>query len=164
MQGWLCRHILCILTHVVNVTSIPSQYIMKRWTKAAKQGTPCDEIGQSSQDAVQSKTLCLKRLMRLAFNVMNFSANHDVTEELATTTLLRLRSQITKKMKCLTDNDHVDFLVESDESEDAENSGIRVCDPLRRRPKGVPNTRLKSIGEKRKRKASSCARVTLHKD
>ncbi|XP_056159222.1 protein FAR1-RELATED SEQUENCE 5-like [Syzygium oleosum] len=161
MRGWLCRHTLCILRHV-NVTSIPSQYILKRWTKAAKQGIYCD-VGQSSHAVVKSKTLRLKRLMQLAFNVMNISANDDVSEELTTTTLLRLRSHITNKMQSSTGNDHINFLVESDEAEDVENYEIQILDPLRRRPKGVPNTRLKGASEKRKRKPSSCAGGTSHK-
>ncbi|KAF7848065.1 hypothetical protein BT93_L2326 [Corymbia citriodora subsp. variegata] len=36
MQGWLCRHALCVLTNVAKVTNIPSKYILKRWTKVAK--------------------------------------------------------------------------------------------------------------------------------
>ncbi|KAL3745549.1 hypothetical protein ACJRO7_014632 [Eucalyptus globulus] len=156
MQGWLCRHALYILTNVANVTSIPSQYILKMWTKVAKQEIYCEDVAQSSHDAVKSKTLRLKRLMQLAFSVMNDSVNHDVTEELATTALLRLRSQITTKMQSLISKYHVDFLGEGDESEYVQNHGIRVFDPLKRRPKGVPNTRIKGAAEKRKRKASSC--------
>ncbi|XP_056161722.1 uncharacterized protein LOC130135899 [Syzygium oleosum] len=101
--------------------------------------------------------------MRLAFSVMNDGANHDVTEELATTTLLRLHSEITNKMQSLTGKDHVHFLVEGDEAEYAENRGIQVRDPHRRRPKGVLNTRIKGAVEKRKRKASSFIGGTLHK-
>jgi len=128
------------LTNFANITSIPSQYILKRWTKVAKQRIYCEDVAQSSHHAVNSKTLRLKRLMQLAFSVMNDSANHDVTEELATTALLRLRSQITTKMQSLIGKDHVDFLEEVDESEYVENHGIRVFDPLKRMPKGVPNT------------------------
>ncbi|KAL3721584.1 hypothetical protein ACJRO7_033996 [Eucalyptus globulus] len=86
-------------------------------------------------------------LMRLAFSVMNDSANHDVTEELTTTALLRLRSQIITKMQSLI-----------------ENHRIRVFDPFQRRPKGVPNTQIKGVTEKRKRKESSCVSGTLHED
>ncbi|KAK3437227.1 hypothetical protein EUGRSUZ_C01967 [Eucalyptus grandis] len=145
MRGWLCRHTLCILTHVVNVTSIPSRYILKRWTKTAKQSSHCND----------SKTLRLKRLMQLAFSVMNISANHDVTENIATTTLMDLHSRIVNKMQYLTGKDDVNSLLENDESEYAANCGIQIHDPLRRRPKGIPNTRLKSTNEKRKRKESS---------
>lgn len=163
MRGWLCRHTLCILANVVNLKSIPAQYILKRWTKAAKQGVYCD-VGQSSHAAVKSKTLRLKRLMQLSFSVMNISANHDVTEELATTTLLRLHSHITNKMQSLTGNDHINLLARNNESEDVENNEIQIFDPLRRRPKGIPNTRLKGSSEKRKRKVSSCIGGTSHKD
>jgi len=100
------------LTNVVNVTSISSQYILKRWTKFVKQETYCEDIAQNSHDAVKSKTLRLKMLMRLAFSVMNDNADHDVIEELAITTLLRLRSQIATKMQFLIGKDHVAFLGE----------------------------------------------------
>ncbi|KAL3740400.1 hypothetical protein ACJRO7_021649 [Eucalyptus globulus] len=162
MRGWLCRHALCILANVENVRSIHSQYILKRMTKAAKQWVYCD-VGQNSHIAVKSKTLRLKRLMQLSFNVMNISANHDVTEELATTTLLCLHSHITNKMQSLTGNDHINFLARNNKSEDVENNEIRILDPLRRRPKGIPNTRLKGSSEKRKRKVSSCIGGTSHK-
>ncbi|XP_048137295.1 protein FAR1-RELATED SEQUENCE 5-like isoform X2 [Rhodamnia argentea] len=155
MQGWLCRHTLCILTHVVNVTSIPSQYILKRWTKATKQSSHYDDVGESSHDAINSKTLRLKRLMQLAFSVMNIGANHDATEKLATTTLLHLHSRITNQMQSLIGKDDVNFMMENDESECAENCGIQI-------PKGAPTTRLKGAGEKRKRKESSCTGGTSH--
>lgn len=143
------------MTHVVNVTSIPSQYILKRWTKTVKQSSHCNDVGESSCDAGQSKTLRLKRLMQLAFSVMNISANHDVTENIATTTLMDLHSRIVNKMQYLTGKDDVNSLLENDESKYAANCGIQILDPLRRRPKGIPNTRLKSTNEKRKRKESS---------
>ncbi|XP_048136611.1 protein FAR-RED IMPAIRED RESPONSE 1-like [Rhodamnia argentea] len=155
MQGWLCRHALCILTHVVNVTCIPSQYILKRWTKAAKDISLCDDVRENFHDAMKSKTLRLKRLMQLSFSVMNIGANHDITEKMATSNLLHLRSHITNKMQSLTGKDDVHFSRENDESECAENCGNEILDPLRRRPKGVPNTRLKGASEKRKRKESS---------
>ncbi|KAF8029665.1 hypothetical protein BT93_E2174 [Corymbia citriodora subsp. variegata] len=162
MQGWLCRHALCILIHVVNVPRIPLQYILKRWTKIAKQSSHCDDVGESSRDAGKSKILRLKRLMQLAFSVMNIIANHDVTEKIATTTLMDLRSHVTNKIQSLTGQDDVNSLLENDESAYATDCGIQILDPLQRKPKGVPNARLKSASEKRKRKNPHAPEATSH--
>ncbi|KAL3748373.1 hypothetical protein ACJRO7_009588 [Eucalyptus globulus] len=143
-----CKHTLCILTHVVNFTSIPSQYILKRWTKTAKRSNHCNDVGESSCDAGKSKTLRLKRLI----------ANHDVTRKIATTTLMDLHSYIMNKMQYITNKYDVNYLLENDESKYAANCGIQILDPLQRRPKYIQNTRLKSISEKRKRNESSCIR------
>lgn len=36
IEGILCRHAIKILTNYINVKEIPSQYILKRWTKKAR--------------------------------------------------------------------------------------------------------------------------------
>lgn len=41
-SGILCRHILTVFT-VTNVLTLPSHYIMKRWTRSAKSGIGIDE-------------------------------------------------------------------------------------------------------------------------
>ena len=46
--GLLCRHVLRILI-VKNVTKLPVQYILKRWTKDAKKGSVlCDHVKPTS--------------------------------------------------------------------------------------------------------------------
>lgn len=41
-SGILCRHVLTVFT-VTNVLTLPSHYILKRWTRNAKSGTGLDE-------------------------------------------------------------------------------------------------------------------------
>ncbi|KAI5327076.1 hypothetical protein L3X38_026472 [Prunus dulcis] len=41
-SGILCRHVLTVFT-VTNVLTLPSHYILKRWTRNAKSGTTLDE-------------------------------------------------------------------------------------------------------------------------
>ncbi|KAF2322291.1 hypothetical protein GH714_010555 [Hevea brasiliensis] len=43
-SGILCRHVLTVFT-VTNVLTLPSHYILKRWTRNAKTGTGIDERG-----------------------------------------------------------------------------------------------------------------------
>ncbi|XP_058000139.1 protein FAR1-RELATED SEQUENCE 3 isoform X2 [Hevea brasiliensis] len=43
-SGILCRHVLTVFT-VTNVLTLPSHYILKRWTRNAKTGTGIDEHG-----------------------------------------------------------------------------------------------------------------------
>ncbi|XP_024165441.1 protein FAR1-RELATED SEQUENCE 5-like [Rosa chinensis] len=42
-MGWLCRHALRVL-NVKNITQIPTQYILKRWTKDAKKGVEANSV------------------------------------------------------------------------------------------------------------------------
>ncbi|KAA8550096.1 hypothetical protein F0562_001780 [Nyssa sinensis] len=44
-SGILCRHILTVFT-VTNVLTLPSHYILKRWTRNAKNGVGSDENGE----------------------------------------------------------------------------------------------------------------------
>ncbi|XP_059659758.1 protein FAR1-RELATED SEQUENCE 3 [Cornus florida] len=44
-SGILCRHILTVFT-VTNVLTLPSHYILKRWTRNAKSGVGSDERGE----------------------------------------------------------------------------------------------------------------------
>ncbi|MCI21012.1 protein FAR1-RELATED SEQUENCE 3-like, partial [Trifolium medium] len=46
-SGILCRHVLTVFT-VSNVFTIPSHYILKRWTRDAKSGVALDECGGDS--------------------------------------------------------------------------------------------------------------------
>ncbi|GAB2274481.1 hypothetical protein Dimus_039087 [Dionaea muscipula] len=50
-SGILCRHILTVFT-VTNVLTLPSHYILRRWTKNAKAGVAVDESGPD--DGIES--------------------------------------------------------------------------------------------------------------
>ncbi|KAL8140934.1 hypothetical protein V2J09_006955 [Rumex salicifolius] len=59
-SGILCRHILTVFT-VTNVLTLPSHYILKRWTRTAKNGGLFDENNQQSV-ASRYKNLCLEAI------------------------------------------------------------------------------------------------------
>ncbi|KAK6934047.1 Zinc finger, SWIM-type [Dillenia turbinata] len=59
-SGILCRHILTVFT-VINVLTLPSHYILKRWTRNAKNGFGPDEQDSDLQD-VESQILRFNNL------------------------------------------------------------------------------------------------------
>lgn len=63
-SGILCRHILTVFT-VTNVLTLPSHYILKRWTRTAKSGGLFDEhVADHGQESMASrfKNLCLEAI------------------------------------------------------------------------------------------------------
>ncbi|KAF2307753.1 hypothetical protein GH714_031478 [Hevea brasiliensis] len=64
--GVLCAHTLKVL-NARNVIHIPPQYILKRWTKSAKDGVVADLYGQEMADKRQQ---AVHLLMRKALNVI----------------------------------------------------------------------------------------------
>ncbi|KAL5707579.1 hypothetical protein ACHQM5_018468 [Ranunculus cassubicifolius] len=63
-SGILCRHVLTVFT-VTNVLTLPSHYILKRWTRNAKSTTGIDER-QSEPHVQESMTLRYNNLCREA--------------------------------------------------------------------------------------------------
>ncbi|KAM6576668.1 hypothetical protein CsatB_028505 [Cannabis sativa] len=63
-SGILCRHVLTVFT-VSNVLTLPSAYILKRWTRNAKSGAGLDEHSSDSH-AHESLTLRYNNLCREA--------------------------------------------------------------------------------------------------
>ncbi|XP_058105485.1 protein FAR1-RELATED SEQUENCE 9-like [Magnolia sinica] len=60
--GILCRHVLAVF-RVANVFTIPSHYILKRWTKNAKSGSGSDQRGTEVQATVHE-------VMMLRYNIL----------------------------------------------------------------------------------------------
>jgi hypothetical protein len=71
--GILCVHALKVL-NTKNIFQIPSQYVLKRWTKYAKDGVVeddnCEEIGDKNDSSL---SLCKRKLMHKAFNLITKS-------------------------------------------------------------------------------------------
>ncbi|CAL5346566.1 unnamed protein product [Camellia sinensis] len=63
-SGFLCRHVMIVL-QMSGVHNIPSQYILKRWTKDAKSR----EIGRQVSDLVDSRVRRYNDLCRCAFKL-----------------------------------------------------------------------------------------------
>ncbi|KAK3429729.1 hypothetical protein EUGRSUZ_E01219, partial [Eucalyptus grandis] len=76
-KGWLCRHALHILNGNISVSAIPSSYILKRWTKGAKQGYVNDESHEISPGPSTFNRFSV--LMQSAFEVMSLGAQDENT-------------------------------------------------------------------------------------
>lgn len=64
-KGFLCRHALIVL-QMLDFRSIPSQYILKRWTKDAKSRQPITEGTEFRQNRVQRYNDLCKRAIELS--------------------------------------------------------------------------------------------------
>ncbi|CAA2966309.1 FAR-RED IMPAIRED RESPONSE 1 isoform X1 [Olea europaea subsp. europaea] len=64
-KGFLCRHSMIVL-QMCGLSSIPSQYIMKRWTKDAKNSHSLIEGTERTQTRVQKYNDICKRAIELA--------------------------------------------------------------------------------------------------
>ncbi|KAK3036609.1 hypothetical protein RJ639_031674 [Escallonia herrerae] len=63
-KGFLCRHAMIVL-QICGVSSIPARYIMKRWTKDAKNKQPMAEGTDRVQNRVQQYNELCKRAVEL---------------------------------------------------------------------------------------------------
>ncbi|XP_031393684.1 protein FAR1-RELATED SEQUENCE 9-like isoform X3 [Punica granatum] len=154
--GWLCRHALHILNFAKKCPSIPSQYILERWTKFAKERISIDIDGSCPKNVSKSsKTMRLNRLMRHAFAVMSLSVDDDDTEKLAQQSLNELEKEL-KNLKATKGQTKHNILANGDAKTTSfgRENEMRVLDPMQMRPKGVPNKRIKHSLEKRKKRKS----------
>lgn len=78
IKGLLCRHALKVIDSK-NITSIPSQYIWKRWTKGAKKGivVNSDLCESYNKKAISTQSLHLSELMHDANNVVSIASLSD---------------------------------------------------------------------------------------
>lgn len=80
-KGILCSHSLKVL-NVKNIFRIPEQYVLKRWTRSAKQGV--EVKGNSAGDNMDEKSRRLhsRNLMYKALNVITKSVATEETREI----------------------------------------------------------------------------------
>lgn len=84
-SGILCRHILTVFT-VTNVLTLPSHYILKRWTRNAKSGVGPDEQGSDPQ-GIETLTMRFNNLCREAIKYAEEGAIAVETYNAAMSTL-----------------------------------------------------------------------------
>nr|XP_011463237.1 PREDICTED: protein FAR1-RELATED SEQUENCE 9-like isoform X2 [Fragaria vesca subsp. vesca] len=96
-MGWLCRHALRV-SNVKNVTQIPAQYILKRWTKDAN---------NVELQVKEKSTVTLRRnsLMRKAYGIISKGAESTTGSEIALQKLTEAEELIEKNMKKLSMRD-----------------------------------------------------------
>ncbi|KAM1650493.1 hypothetical protein ACFX1S_003261 [Malus domestica] len=156
-MGLLCRHALRVL-NVKSWTEIPSQHILKRWTKDAKKGLHANEHSQLLQvKGEPSVTLRRNALMRMAYNILSKGAESESATRVAIKKLGEMEELIEKDM--IKSKGEVNKESNDNNDDDCNANGCSVdeppiLNPPLVRPKGVSNARLKSATEKRKKKAS----------
>jgi len=74
--GILCAHALKVLD-LMNIKSIPEQYILKRWTREARSGIVQDNQGRNIvEDPKLDTMLCYKDMTRKFLNLVHRAASH----------------------------------------------------------------------------------------
>lgn len=105
-MGLLCRHALRVL-NMRNVTKIPAQYILKRWTKSARKATPLTAQDEFSYDNVKSsRSLLRTRLMHKAFCAVEKSLMTTKGYEIADALLDQIIEQVEEHTTTTLDVDN----------------------------------------------------------
>ncbi|KAL6134679.1 hypothetical protein ACLB2K_066907 [Fragaria x ananassa] len=150
--GWLCLHALRVL-NVKNVTQIPAQYILKRWTKDAKNGVDANNVELQVKEK-STVTLRSNSLMRKAYGIISKGAESTTGSEIALQKLTEAEELIEKNMKKLS--------MRESSSVNTSSSGVNKNQPLSDEPpvlnpagvwpKGMSNKRMKPEMEKKQNK------------
>lgn len=129
-KGWLCRHALHVLNKNISVVkSILSSYILKRWTKGAKEGIVNDE----SLPPGPSKFDRFATLMQESFELMILGAKDVNTMQIVRENMKIAKDQISSYKSSI--------VVTDDAGDDSDNEDslcdISVLDPIRRKGKRI---------------------------
>ncbi|KAF8036156.1 hypothetical protein BT93_C1991 [Corymbia citriodora subsp. variegata] len=127
-KGWLCRHALKVLSENISIRSIPSAYILKRWTKCAKQGIEDDEFHHLSADS--SKFNRFSKLIQQSFELMSLGAEDENTMKIVGKSMEKAKAEISlyKSSANVTDD-------ASGDDDNASLCNISVLDPLQKKGK-----------------------------
>lgn len=101
-RGFLCRHAMIVL-QMCGFSSIPNQYILKRWTKDAK-------IGQSNVEGGQRMDTRVSRYNDLCRKAISLSEEGSVSEQ---TYAISFRALVEALKNCVQMNNSNDILGES---------------------------------------------------
>ncbi|XP_061364631.1 protein FAR1-RELATED SEQUENCE 5-like [Gastrolobium bilobum] len=153
--GLLCLHALKVL-NFHNIFHIPSQYILKRWRKDAKDGfSPSDNDKQACEFLAQKINLRMSQIMRKA---IYFATKGALTNEATKMAEDHLEHGIKSLERMFKNTNLIDTLTSKPTEVDDMNideelskfNSKKVLDPQRVRAKGVTNARLKSLLEKKR--------------
>ncbi|KAK0597637.1 hypothetical protein LWI29_027151 [Acer saccharum] len=156
-MGILCRHALKVFDFN-NLTSIPSKYILKRWTKDAKRGisATCDRLASSGSNEKSIHSLRLSELMHAGNNLYSIASLTESGTKIVKEKIAELMKLLEQDKETIT---ALECLKKTDEqpSIDAVGNEVPILNPPVVRTKGLTNARLKSNLEKRKRKVTKAA-------
>uniref|UniRef100_A0A2N9H8U3 MULE transposase domain-containing protein n=1 Tax=Fagus sylvatica TaxID=28930 RepID=A0A2N9H8U3_FAGSY len=133
---------------------IPSQYILKRWTKDAKKGMMAYEHDNHSLDTDKDAEIVWRNSIRIANTTIYKSQGEDSLKTICQKMLLELDEKIERELSRLKLGTVAgeDEVVQCNTTDD-----MPVSDPPQARSKGVRNTRIRGHFEKRKTKPSKDA-------
>ncbi|XP_060195121.1 protein FAR1-RELATED SEQUENCE 12-like [Lycium barbarum] len=151
--GWLCCHALKVLFLQLDLSYIPQQYILKRWTKNAKQGNEFEEYHKKNTPA-SSMAIRLNGLIKESFTVMTLAANDVESEEIVRKYLYQARVEITKAQSELYVKGTYKYCPKSSISA-GPSSGIhdQILDPIKKKGNRNGYERLKPRIAQRKKRA-----------
>ncbi|CAN0872071.1 Protein FAR-RED IMPAIRED RESPONSE 1 [Linum grandiflorum] len=141
--GILCAHALKVLDKK-NIKQIPEQYILKRWTKYAKDG----DIRTSIQVSGSSKELIGKRYFNLNYNfreIATLAAEDDIMYEQACEVFSKLLKDLRLMKRSSHGETNNDILDSNHEQDDPIVAGVKTKPTV-----GPPKGRLKGPLERRK--------------
>ncbi|KAG8366140.1 hypothetical protein BUALT_Bualt17G0045000 [Buddleja alternifolia] len=151
--GMLCSHALAAL-HRKNVHEIPQAYIHNRWTKDVKKHAYMMDGYKSTRiDDNEARVLYTSRAMRFAYDLVTQSESCKEARDIMWTVLkdgARSLDEFYKKKNIDSTSRMKDKFVRNDIVELHKDKSI--LDPLKAKPKGTRNRRIKNHFEKRKSK------------
>ncbi|KAK9288553.1 hypothetical protein L1049_017012 [Liquidambar formosana] len=148
--GMLCRHTLKVLD-LKNFTSIPTQYILKRWTKEAKKGVVRSLSDSLDKNGESSESLRFNEMMHEGSDVFNKAKKAESFTKIVKEKLMEAVELIEREMEAVNMVGYCNK-VNNQFIHDNSIDEPPVLNPPCVRTKGTTNVRLKSIMEKRKRK------------
>ncbi|KAL0925546.1 hypothetical protein M5K25_003892 [Dendrobium thyrsiflorum] len=150
MMGILCSHIMRVFRQL-DISKIPSQYLLLRWSARGRKdyyaGPTVTGMGNKpihSNDG-GSGMIFRNHLSRFAYQISTRAQGNEDAEQYMLATMVEMA-------------DNVDFILAGKPSNQGDNQNTagtapnKVKDPVKCRPKGVSNARLKSHWEKKKPK------------
>jgi len=98
-SGLLCRHVLAVF-RVTNVLTLPSHYILKRWTRNAKSNAVLDDqCGSSVSGYLESHTVRYNTLRHEAFKFVDEGASSADTYDAAMAALQEAMKKVALALK-----------------------------------------------------------------
>ncbi|KAL0910674.1 hypothetical protein M5K25_018751 [Dendrobium thyrsiflorum] len=150
MMGILCSHTMRVFRQL-DISKIPSQYLLLRWSARGRKdfyaGPTVNGMGNKpiqSNDG-GSGIIFKNHLSRFAYQISTRAQGNEDAEQYMLAAMVEMA-------------DNVDFILAGKQNKQADNLNTagsvhnKVKDPVKCRPKGVSNARLKSHWEKKKPK------------
>ncbi|XP_055961244.1 protein FAR1-RELATED SEQUENCE 5-like [Mercurialis annua] len=157
--GLLCSHALAIL-QFRNVSEIPKQFILKRWTKEVKTRIHSYLNEKSLNDGREIEIVWRNQAMSYAYDIVTMGQAHEETREI----IWRMFDDGYKELKnyfknlCSNNQSKIKKYKASSFRDEANNENC-VLDPPIAKTKGVSNSRFKGFLEKKKKTNKSQKKI-----